>query len=163
MRTIGILLLSLTPFLFGLDYRSSLKKQRDLFLNLRDFVIFTKEQIRFCLRERDEIFALSDTCPEFCGDFLLMIKKSVKRGENIAKRIEENSYNRLKTKEKSEIEAFFLGLGKTDAEGQINHCDHYINLFGKKSERLENSYTAKSRISLGLSLSLTAAMFIIMI
>jgi hypothetical protein len=79
MRTIGILLLSLTPFWFGLDYRNTLKKQKDLFLNLRDFVIFTKEQIRFCLRERDEIFALSDTYPEFCGDFLYSIKKSLKK------------------------------------------------------------------------------------
>ena len=163
MRLIGILLLSLTPFWFGLDYRNTLKKRRDLFLNLRDFIIFIKEQIRFCQRERDEIFALSDTYPEFCTDFLIRIKKSFKNNKSISKTVEECNDIRLKSKEIAQIESFFFELGKTDTEGQINHCDYYINLFGKKSENLENSYAAKSRISLGLSLSLTAAMFIIMI
>ena len=47
MRLLGVLLLSLTPFLLGIDYRNSLKKRRDLFLKLNAFVLFIKEQIRF--------------------------------------------------------------------------------------------------------------------
>ncbi len=163
MRIVGILLLSFTPLLFGLDYRSSLKKRRDLFLNLKDFVVFVKEQIRFCGRERNEIFALSDINPKFNDSFFKTLKKSIKNGENLTKILESYNDIRLKSKEIAYICAFFTELGKTDTEGQINHCDYYINLFSKIGENLSNSYITKSRLSLGLSISLMAAMFIIMI
>ena len=163
MRFIGILLLSLTPILFGIDYRSSLKKRRDLYLKLRSFVIFVKEQIRFCGRERDEIFALSDTNLDFNDSFFKSVKNAIKNGENLTKILYNFNDIRLKPKEIIEISTFFTELGKTDTEGQINHCDYYINLFEQVGRNLSDAYTAKSRISLGLSFSLTAAMFIIMI
>ena len=163
MRIVGILILSLTPLLFGLDYRSTIKKRRDLFLNLKDFVVFVKEQIRFCGRERNEILALSDINPKFNDSFFIVLKKSIKNGENLTKILENYNDIRLKHKETVEINAFFAELGKTDTEGQINHCDYYINLFSQMGEKLNNSYTTKSRLSLGLSISLMAAMFIIMI
>lgn len=163
MRLLGVLLLSLTPFLLGIDYRNSLKKRRDLFLKLNAFVLFIKEQIRFCSRERDEIFALSDNYLEFNDSFLRMVKKSLKNGENLAKSLEDYNDIRLKQKEISHITAFFNELGKSDTEGQISHCDYYINLFAKMGEGLSEAYVTKSRLSLGLSISLTAAMFIIMI
>lgn len=163
MRLMGILLLSLTPFWFGLDYVNSLKKRRDLFFSLKSFAIFTREQIRFCLRERDEIFALSDNNLQFSNDFFSIVKNGLKKGENLAKIIKEHNYIRLKPKEIIEIAAFFTELGKSDIEGEINHCDYYINLFGNIGENLSDTFTAKSRLSLSLSLSLMATMFIIMI
>ena len=163
MRMLGILLLSLTPVWLGLDYRSSLKKRRDLFFNLKSFVIFVKEQIRFCGRERDEIFALSDNCLEFNCGFLKAVKGSLKNGENLTKTLENYNDIRLKFKEIVEISAFFTELGKSDTEGQINHCDYYIALFEQNGKKLSDSYVTKSRLITGLSLSLTAAMFIIMI
>lgn len=163
MRLLGILLLSLTPVWLGLDYRSSLKKRRDLFLKLNAFVIFIREQIRFCGRERDEIFALSDNNPEFSNGFFNLIKKSLKNGENLTKTIEDYNDIRLKSKEISQICAFFNELGKSDTEGQINHCDYYIALFEQNGKKLSDAYVTKSRLITGLSLSLTAATFIIMI
>lgn len=163
MRLLGIFLLSLIPVLFGLDYRSSLKKRRDLFLNLKSFVIFVKEQIRFCGRERNEIFALSDLNPEFNNDFFKVIKKALKNREDLTKTFDEYNNIRLKPKEINEINTFFTELGKSDTEGQINHCDYYINLFGQAGKVLSDTYVTKSRLVSGLSLSLTAAMFIIMI
>ena len=156
-------MLSLTPLWFGLDYRSSLKKRRDLFLSLKSFVIFVKEQIRFCGRERDEIFAISDNNLEFNNDFFKMIKKSLKDGKDLTKTLNEYTDIRLKFKEIVEINAFFTELGKSDTEGQINHCDYYINLFDKANKDLSSAYLTKSRLATGLSLSLAAAMFIIMI
>ena len=163
MRLLGILLLSLTPLLFGLDYQSSLKKRRDLFLKLKAFVVFIKEQIRFCGRERDEIFAISDSVLEFNDNFLKTVKLCLKNGENLTKTLNNYTDIRLKSKEITEINAFFTELGKTDTEGQINHCDYYINLFEQAGKSLSDTYHTKSRLTLGLSLSLTAAMFIIMV
>lgn len=163
MRILGILLLSLTPVWFGLDYRNSLKKRVNLFLNLKSFVIFVKEQIRFCGRERDEIFALSDNSLEFNNSFLKAVKNSLKNGEDLTKTLENYNDIRLKFKEIVEISAFFTELGKSDTEGQINHCDYYINSFEQNGRKLSDAYVTKSRLITGLSLSLSAAMFIIMI
>lgn len=163
MRLLGILLLSLTPLWFGLDYQSSLKKRRDLYFKLKSFVIFVKEQIRFCGRERDEIFALSDNNLEFNDSFFKSVKLALKNGEDLTKTLYDFNDIRLKSKEIIEISTFFTELGKTDTEGQINHCDYYINLFGQVGKGLSDAYITKSRLTLGLSLALAAAMFIIMV
>ena len=65
MRTLGILLLSLTPLLLGLDYSLTLKKQGKFITCFKEFLIFVREQIRFSGREVDEIFALAFKNPEF--------------------------------------------------------------------------------------------------
>lgn len=163
MRMLGIVFLSLTPFLLGLDYRSSLKK-REAFLRLfKEFIIFVKEQIRFCGRERNEIFALALSDPKFNTPIFKRIEIALKNGENLTKIFENFNDIRLKTKEIYEINAFITDLGKSDIEGQLSHCDYYISVFGQIEQKFSEAYPAKSKLSLGLSLSLTAAMFIIMI
>lgn len=70
MRTLGILLLSLTPLLFGAEYRTNLRKYINFITIFKEFVIFAKEQIRFTCRERDEIFALATRDPRLTKTFL---------------------------------------------------------------------------------------------
>lgn len=163
MRTLGILLLSLTPLLFGLEYKTNLRKYINFITIFKEFVIFAKEQIRFTGRERDEIFALATMDPRFNTAFFKSIEKSLKHGDSIEKIIKNNNDIRLKNKDIQNITAFISGLGKSDTEGEIAHCDYYISLFENDEKKLSSIGSQKSKLTLGLSLSLSAAMFIIMI
>lgn len=163
MRTVGIIFLSLTPLLLGLDYRSTLKKRKDFILIFKEFIIFVKEQIRFCGRERDEILSLALRDPRFNIPIFKRMEKALKDGENIAKIFENNNDIRIKSQEITQVSTFISELGKSDYEGQMSHCDYYISVFDKLGQKLSDSYSARSRLALGLTLSLGAVMFIIMI
>ena len=163
MRTLGILFLSLTPFLFALDYKANLKNQSDFILCFKEFIVFTKEQIRFSLREVNEIFALAYQNPEFKRYIFKNGKISFDNTENIAKSIESANDIRLKPIIRTHINTFFKGLGTTDTEGQINHCNYYISAFTIFGKKAQEDASQKGRLALALSLSLSLAMFIIMI
>ena len=163
MRTLGILLLSLTPLLLGLDYSLTLKKQGKFITCFKEFLIFVREQIRFSGREVDEIFALAFKNPEFKKHIFLSGDFPFKNGENLAKRIENSNDIRLKSNDLNQINAFFKGLGATDTEGQINHCDYFIKVFEGAEKKAAENLAVKGRLSVGLSLSLSFALFIIMI
>ena len=108
MRTLGILFLSLTPFLFALDYKANLKNQSDFILCFKEFIVFTKEQIRFSLREVNEIFALAYQNPEFKRHIFKNGKISFDNTENIAKSIENANDIRLKPIIRTHINTFFI-------------------------------------------------------
>jgi len=163
MKVLGILFLSLAPVLLGLDYRNILKKRKDFFCIFKEYVIFVKEQIRFCGRERNEIFALALNDPRFNSPIFKKIENSIKYGENLTKILDECIDIRLKNAEIYEINSFVSGLGKSDTEGQLSHCDYYISVFDEIAKKTGDTYSAKSKLSLGLSLSLAAVMFIIMV
>lgn len=163
MRTFGILLLSLTPFLLGLDYRATLKRKSKFITCFKEFVIFTREQIRFSCREVDEIFSLAFVNPHFKKHIFCGGKFSFNGEENLAKRIEKHNDIRLNSDEVNKITSFFNGLGATDTEGQINHCDYFISLFEGVEKKVAESLKNGGRLSVGLSLSLSFALFIIMI
>jgi hypothetical protein len=163
MRALGILLLSLTPFLFGLDYSNTLKKQKDFLLTFKEFVLFVKDQIRFSGRERNEIITLALNDVRFNTPIFKNIESAFKTGENLTKIISNNNYIRLNSKEIYEIEAFALGLGKNDTEGQLNHCDYYFSVFDTLVKKKNDDVLVKSRLCIGLTLSLSALIFIIMI
>lgn len=163
MRTLGILLLSLTPVLFGIDYRLNLKHRSDFILSFKRFIIFIREQIRFSGREINEIFALAKQNTEFNSGIFKAIEAAVKKEENLAKTLEKFTNIRLKQKDIDDISLFFAELGKTDTEGQLSHCDYYINLFEQSEKKATDAYRTKGRLSIGLCLCLTMAMFIIMI
>lgn len=163
MRILGIVFLSLTPFLFGLDYRSSLKKRKRFFTLFKEFIVFVREQIRFCGREIDEIFALLLSDPRFNLPIFKDMERCFKNGENTTKMLESRNDIRLKTKEINEINSFISQLGKSDTEGEINHCDYYFSVFEQIEGKLSEAYSVKVRLAVSLSLSLAAVMFIIMI
>ena len=163
MRTLGIIFLSFTPFLFGLDYSKTLKKRKAFLVTFKEFILFIRDQIRFSGRERDEIMALALNDPRFNHPLFSNLELALKKGENITKRINIINYIRLKPKEIYEIDSFVSGLGKNDTEGQLNHCDYYISVFESVTKNLDEEILVKSRLSVGLSLSLSAVMFIIMI
>ncbi len=163
MRVVGIVFLSLTPLLFGLDYSKLLKKRLEFFSTFKEFILFVKEQIRFSGRERDEIFTLALADPRFDVPLFENIKKSLNGEETLAKTIEKHNDIRLNNKEIQQISAFISGLGSNDTEGQLNHCDYYFLVFGQLAEKSNEIYLSKSRLSVGLALSLSSVMFIIMI
>lgn len=163
MKTLGILLLSLTPLLFGLEYKMNLTKYANFISTFKEFVIFTKEQIRFVGRERDEIFALATVDPRFSSPIFKNIEKSLKHGKNIEKIFKEYNDIRLKSKDIQNINSFISGLGNSDTEGELTHCDYYISLFEKEEKKLSSLNSAKGKLTVGLSFSLSAVMFIIMI
>lgn len=163
MRILGVIFLSLTPFLFGMEYKKSLKNRRDFLSRFNEFVMFVKEQIRFCGRERDEIFSLALTDPRFNHPLFKKLEIAFKNQETLTKIVDITNDIRLNSKEIYEIEAFVFGLGKNDTEGQINHCDYYISVFRRLGIEATEAYSVKSRLTVGLSICLSVAMFIIMI
>ncbi len=163
MRTVGIIFLSLTPFIIGLDYAKSLKIRRDFFATFKEFVMFVKDQIRFSNRERDEIFSLALMDPRFNTSFFKGLQKTFKTEENATKISNYINDIRLNAKELCVVESFVFGLGKNDLEGQLNHCDYYFSAFEQMANNSAEAYSVKSRLSLGLTLSLALIMFIIMI
>lgn len=163
MRVLGIVFLSLTPLLFGMEYGKSLKNRKEFFGTFKEFIMFVKDQIRFSGRERDEIFALALKDPRFNKPLFKKLDMSFKNGEKLAKILDDFNDTRLNIKEIYEIEAFIMGLGKNDTQGQINHCDYYISIFEQMTIDSVEAYTVKSRLAVGLSLSAALVMFIIMI
>lgn len=163
MRILGIVFLSLTPFLFGLDYRANLKNRKQFFTLFKEFIVFVREQIRFCGREVDEIFALLLTDPRFNNPIFKDMERYFKNRESLTKIFENRNDIRLKSKEINEINSFVTQLGKSDTEGEINHCDYYFSVFEQIERKSNEGYSAKVRLALSLSLSLAAVMFIVMI
>lgn len=163
MRILGIVALSLTPLLFGLDYKFSLKKRRDFLKLFNEFIIFTKEQIRFNGRERDEILHLATSIPKFNSSLFKRIEKCVVYGEDLTKSIKSYNDIRLNLEEIMLVTDFISGLGKSDVDGEISHCDYYINLFNDAVKKSITSNNINGKLSIGLSASLSAVMFILMI
>lgn len=163
MRTLGIIFLSFTPFLFGLDYSKSLKKRRSFLITFKEFIIFIRGQIRFSGRERNEIITLALADPRFSSPFFNSLETALKSEESITKIIKTSNYIRLNPQEIQEIDSFVSGLGKNDTEGQLNHCDYYLSVFETLIKNLNDEFPVKSRLSVSLSLSLSAVMFILMI
>lgn len=163
MRTAGILLISLIPILLGAEYKSLIKKRKDFFITFRDFIIFIKEQIRFFSRERDDIFDLALNDVRFNTNEFKVIKNALKMGQDIKKILKTNIDIRLNSEEIKLIDAFIFNIGKSDTQGQINHCDFYLTQFEILIQKSEAAYTVKSKLSFSLSASLAAVLFILMI
>lgn len=163
MRTAGVLLISLIPILLGAEYKSLIKKRRDFFAAFRDFIVFVKEQIRFFARERDEIFALALYDARFNSNIFIAIKNAIENGQNLKKILKSNIDIRLTEEEIKLVDDFVFNIGKSDTEGQINHCNFYLTQFDGVLQKSEAAYTVKSRLTSGLSASLAAVLFILII
>ena len=163
MRTAGILLISLIPVLLGAEYKSLIKKRKDFFITFRDFIIFINEQIRFFSRERDDIFTLALNDARFNSNEFKVIKTALENGQDIVKILKTNIDIRLNSEEIKLIDAFIFNIGKSDTQGQISHCDFYLTQFENLVQKSEAAYMVKSKLTLSLSLSLAAVLFILMI
>lgn len=163
MRTAGVLLISLIPVLLGAEYKSLIKRRKEFFATFREFITFVKEQIRFFARERDEIFTLALNDARFNENAFSIVLKCFKNGQDLKKILKYNIDIRLNQDEINLIDAFIFNIGKSDTEGQLNHCDFYIAQFDGILKKHEAAYTVKSRLSGGLSASLAAVLFILMI
>lgn len=163
MRTAGVLLISLIPVLLGAEYKSLIKRRKDFFATFREFIIFVKEQIRFFARERDEIFTLATNDARFNGDIFVAIKKALKNGQDIKKILKNDINIRLNDDEIKLLDAFIYNIGKSDTEGQLSHCDYYLTQFESLLEKSESAYVVKGRLTSGLSASLAAVLFILII
>ena len=163
MRSVGIFLLSLTPVLFSVDYLFTYKKRVD-FLNIfEEFICFVKEQIRFCSREKDEIFALATKDPRFRAPLFEKFTTAIEDENTLAKIFKNSIDIRLNKKEQELCFSFLWNLGKSDTEGQITHCDFYKLQFEKICESENVLYKTKIRLWLSLSSALSAVIFILMI
>lgn len=163
MRIAGILLISLTPVIFGLEYSYQLKNKRNFLSVFVKFIIFVKEQIRFSGREREEIFLLALREPEFATPFYESLYNCVKNGGNLEKIFNDNIGIRLKKQDISLICSFISGIGQNDVAGQMTHCDYYKEQTDKLLKQSETAYSVQSRLAIGLSLSAAATLFILLI
>ncbi len=163
MRGVGIFLLSLTPVLFAVEYLFTYKKRVD-FLNIfEEFICFVKEQIRFCSREKDEIFSLATKDPRFAVPIFEKLKVALEDEKKLLKIFKCDMDIRLNKKEQELCFSFLTNLGKSDTEGQINHCDFYKLQFEKICKTENSLYKTKIKLWISLSFALSAVIFILMI
>ncbi len=62
-----------------------------------------------------------------------------------------------------DVIGFFCGLGKSDTEGQLRHCEAYKELFLKEYEAAKEKYNTDRRVCLSVGGYIAAAAFIMLI
>ncbi len=65
--------------------------------------------------------------------------------------------------EADDVQAFGIGLGTTDLQGQLNHCQLYARLFAQKAELAQEEYASKGRLARSLCGLLSIAVVIMLI
>ena len=163
MRTVGVILLSLLPVLWGLDYNLTQKKRTDFLENFTLFIVFVREQIRFSASEILEIFSLALRDPSFKNPVYEELFLCMKNNGNLEKIFKNNSNIRLKNAEISAICLFLNGLGKNDVEGQKAHADYYKENIGSMAKKVAKENITKSKLVTSLSICLSAVLFVLMI
>ncbi len=163
MRTIGILLLSLLPVIWGIDYNLT-QKRRVVFLeNFTLFIVFIREQIRFSASEILEIFSLALRDPSFTNPIYEELFLGMKRNQNLEKIFKNNNDIRLKDAEINLVCSFLNGLGKNDIEGQKAHADYYKENIGQLAKKVQKETETKSKLVTSLCVCLAAALFVLII
>lgn len=163
MRTVGVILLSLLPVLWGIDYNSAQKKRVAFLENFILFIVFVREQIRFSGRELLEIFSLALREPSFANPVYEKLFLGMKQGKDLRKIIKDDSGIRLNDAETTAVCAFLDGLGKNDVEGQKAHADYYKEHISGLAKKLQGEVLVKTRLITSLTVSLAAALFVLMI
>jgi hypothetical protein len=165
MKIVGVLLLSSIPVFWGIGQNIYLNRRTTLLSDIMQIIMTTKEMIRFSKIEIDKLFSFLLSQSGFSRDSKFLIDKVMKKRDykDIFKSLKEITPNLLKDNEVLLLAEFFSYLGKSDVKGQMELCDFYFTEFQRIKIREDGVKIEKSRLKLGLSLSLGAGIFIILI
>ncbi len=163
MKILGIIIVCSMPILIGLEINKGMKKRLDILEHYGKFILFVKENIRCFAREIDEIFALASGSREFENKFFREYFAYIKNNPTEGDMRKFLKNQGLKDENSDLILAFQSGLGKSDIEGELNHCDYYDVQITEQINILYKDFRSKSRLNLTLSISLSLVMLIIIL
>ncbi|MGN0173247.1 MAG: stage III sporulation protein AB [Acutalibacteraceae bacterium] len=159
MRLTGIIILGVCIALYGfyITYKLiSATKQLNSIIILIDSI---KQKIRFKKETVSEI--ISSYCKDQNYKFLFNSVLTTDLNDYFRRICYENDQLLIDKEQKNVLYDFFIGLGKSDLEGQINHCENYKDIFQKGLLEFENE--SKKKIKLYPSLFLLSGMLVILI
>lgn len=165
MRGLGILCISLIPMILGIWQYFIINRRSNTLQEIEQLILLIKEQMRFSLKEIDSLLNFAHKQPNFTPpikEIISAVKGKTDHSEIL------NSILSVKgsgiTKSEAELLAdFFTGLGKSDIKGQLEHCDYYLEQFDFLNQRMQQNLNEKSRLWLGLSISVSLAVFVLLI
>lgn len=145
------------------------EKQRNklkFFRQYLDFIENIKNEIRYSGKNLFDI--LSTYRCEY--PFKIYIDKSI---DNLSKLSFEDSWKKsfklcvkdlgISDSEESLIVNFGLGLGKSDTQSQINHCEHNLQIAKPHLKKLQDDYHSKGKLPLivGIGCGIVIALLIV--
>lgn len=165
MKLLGILLLSVIPVSWGIGQYIHLNRRTTLLIEIVQLILTVKERIRFTQTELDRLLSFLHSQPGFSKDVKLIIRSVMKKRNynDILEVLKKIKPALLKEDEIFLLSEFFASLGQSDIKGQIELCEFYFTEFERIKTKEESVKTEKSRLSLGLSMALSAVIFIILI
>lgn len=159
MRLAGIIILGVCIALYGfyITYKLiSATKQLNSIIILIDSI---KQKIRF---KKETVFEIiTSYCKDQNYKFLFNSVLTTDLNDYFRRICYENDWLLIDKEQKNVLYDFFIGLGKSDLEGQINHCENYKEIFKKGLLKFENE--SKKKIKLYPSLFILSGMLVILI
>ena len=165
MRALGISVISLIPFVVGVWQYSLINRRQQTLWELEQLVLLIKEQMRFSLKEIDQLLSFAYNQPHFSTpvkDIIMAVTGKTSHNE-VLSALQSVSSSGISKKEMLLIADFFSGLGKSDIKGQLEHCEYYKEQLEGINNLLSREQGEKSRLWLGLSISLSLAVFVLLI
>lgn len=145
MRFVGIFLVSLLPALLGFSMASRLSRRIAVLNELKLLISEIKEQIRYSSREICPLLKMIGG--KGCYSNLLFLNELTDDGVwNPRLKDDDLLSCGLCKEDLSAVKNFFLGLGTSDTEGQISHCELYFAELTKMAGEAERLQSDKGRL-----------------
>ena len=171
MKFIGALVLGTVVFAYGFCLSQRFKNRRRELEAAVGLVEYIKNEIRLCSEEYGEILRLAAGNDRF--DRLTFLKqiencnnnplsdRSVSPAEIICRAIDNDEECCLNDSDRRLLKDFFMSVGTTDREGQINNCRIYRQRLDDRLRAAAEEEKKKYNLYKTLFTSLSAAVFIL--
>lgn len=151
VKIIGFIIVIISGTLGGFAVYEKQRNKLKFFRQYLDFIENIKNEIRYSGKNLFDI--LSTYRCEY--PFKIYIDKSI---DNLSKLSFEDSWKKsfklcvkdlgISGSEESLIVNFGLGLGKSDTQSQINHCEHNLQMAKPHLKKLQDDYHSKGKLPL---------------
>ena len=154
MRYVGLLILFVCPTIFGYILAKNERKRTENLHEILNLVYHIKNKIEHFNSPLNEIYDSFD-----CGDVIRVFVNDTKNNgwatslEDAKHLFDIDVYNILAQ--------FFEGLGKTNQDAQIKHCEFYKNLLEEKYKI--SSEKTKSQSKLKITLGIYAGILLVIL
>lgn len=165
MRGIGVALISFIPLAVGLMQYNFINQRYKTVCEFEQLILVIKEQMRFSLKEIDALLNFAQNQPQFSKPIkdIILAVKGKNNHEEIINGLQSITSAKIGKNEYVLMADFFAGLGQSDIKGQVEHCEYYREQFERLCDKLYREQGEKSRLWLGLSISLSLAVFVLII
>lgn len=151
VKIIGFIIVIISGTLGGFAVYEKQRNKLKFFRQYLDFIENIKNEIRYSGKNLFDI--LSTYRCEY--PFKIYIDKSI---DNLSKFSFEDSWKKsfklcvkdlgISDSEESLIVNFGLGLGKSDTQSQISHCEHNLQMAKPHLKKLQDDYHSKGKLPL---------------